>query len=148
MINKVTLIGNLGADPEVRTLESGVSVARLNVATNENYKDKDGNWQTETEWHTVIAWRDLANRLQSQAKKGSLVYIEGKLTHRSWTDANGQARKTTEILANVVRLLEKREGSPTYNQSPMPTQEPHYTGTTQNAAPPVTPPQVDDDLPF
>lgn len=109
MINKVTLIGHLQADPEMRTLETGVSMARFNVATNENYKDKEGNWQTETEWHTVIAWRDLAIRLQTRAKKGMLVYVEGKLTHRSWTDAAGGTHKTTEVLANVVRMLDKKE---------------------------------------
>ncbi|MEY4927726.1 MAG: hypothetical protein RI894_2162 [Bacteroidota bacterium] len=139
----------MGADPEIRTLESGVSVAKLNLATNENYKDKDGNWQTETEWHTVIAWRDLANRLQSQAKKGSLLYVEGKLTHRSWTDAAGQPRKATEVLANLVRVLDKREGTPSYNQSVMPTPESQDTGAAQNITPPqVTPPQAADDLPF
>ncbi|HPN71697.1 MAG TPA: single-stranded DNA-binding protein, partial [Saprospiraceae bacterium] len=73
MINKVTLIGNLGRDPEVRHLENGSSVARLAIATNENYRDKEGNWQTNTEWHNVIAWRALADTAEKQLKKGSMV---------------------------------------------------------------------------
>ncbi len=142
MINKVTLIGNLGADAEVRTLESGATVARLRLATTENYKDKDGNWQKDTEWHTVVAWRDLAARLQTQAKKGMLIYVEGKLTHRTWTDQNNVQHNTTEILANTVRLLEKRDQNSTYNQQVTPPQD-------ANTPPPVMPPAADgDDLPF
>ena len=141
MINKVTLIGILGADPEIRTIESGATVTKVNIATNENYKDKDGNWHTETEWHTVVAWRDLANRLQNQAKKGSLIYVEGKLTTRSWTDQSGQQRKTTEVLASVVRILEKREGSGAYHAA-------QAAVTESNTPPPIAPPTEGDDLPF
>ena len=109
MINRVILVGNLGKDPEVRHLESGSVVARFSVATNESYKDKNGEWQKVTEWHDIVAWRALAERVEKMLKKGNLVYIEGKLTHRKWQDKEGNDRYTTEVVANTVRLLEKKE---------------------------------------
>ena len=108
MINKVVLIGNLGRDPEVRRLESGAAVAKFSVATNENYKDKNGEWQTQTEWHSIVAWRNLAERVERDLKKGKLIYVEGKLTHRKYQDKDGNDRYITEVLANVIRLLERR----------------------------------------
>ena len=111
MINKVTLIGNLGKDPEIRNLEGGVSVARFSLATNENYRDKNGEWQTQTEWHDIVAWRQLAEKAARDLHKGSLVYIEGKITHRKWQDKEGQDRYSTEIVANTIRSLERREGT-------------------------------------
>ena len=111
MINKVILIGNLGADPEIRHLESGVAVARLSIATNENYRDKSGEWKTVTEWHNVVAWRWLAERAEKQLSKGSMVYIEGKLTTRKWQDKDGVERYSTEVVANELRSLDKRERS-------------------------------------
>ena len=87
MVNRVILIGNLGADPEIKWLESGVSVARLRIATSENYKDKNSNeWKEVTEWHTVTMWRSLADRAEKSLRKGMQIYIEGKLTTRKWTD--------------------------------------------------------------
>jgi single-strand DNA-binding protein len=86
MVNRVTLIGNLGMDPEIRTLENGAMVARLRIATDEGYKDNTGNWVDRTEWHDVVAWRGVAERAQRSLKKGMLVYIEGKLQTRSWKD--------------------------------------------------------------
>ena len=86
MINKVTLIGNLGRDPEIKHFEGGSSVAKFSLATNENYRDKNGEWKTETEWHDIVAWRHLAERAVKDLHKGSMVYIEGKLTHRKWQD--------------------------------------------------------------
>lgn len=109
MINKVILIGNLGRDPEIRYLEGGTAVARFSVATNENYRDRSGNWQTRTEWHDIVAWRQLAERVEKMLKKGSMVYIEGKLTHRKWQDSEGKDRFTTEVVANVLRLLDKKD---------------------------------------
>lgn len=109
MINKVTLIGNLGKDPEVRHLESGSVVAKFSVATNENYRDKSGEWQTITEWHNVVVWRQLAERAERMLKKGMLVYIEGKITTRKWQDKEGNDRYTTDIVANVLRSLERRD---------------------------------------
>jgi len=111
MINKVILIGNLGNDPEIRHLESGANLARFSVATNENYLDKNQQWQTVTEWHNIIAWRNLAERAEKSLKKGMQVFIEGKLTHRKWQDNDGKDRYTTEIVANTFRILEKRERS-------------------------------------
>ena len=110
MINKVTLIGNLGADPEVRHLESGVQVARFSLATNESYKDKDDNWQKLTEWHNIVVWRELAERAERMLKKGMLVYVEGKISYRKFTGQDGQERYVTDIIANTFRLLERREG--------------------------------------
>lgn len=109
MVNKVILIGNLGRDPEIRELEGGAKVASFSVATNENYRDKSGNWQTITEWHNVVLWRNMAERAETQLKKGSLIYIDGKLTHRSWEDKDGIKRYTTEVVANYFRNLTSRD---------------------------------------
>ncbi len=111
MINRVTLVGNLGRDPELRKLESGVSVATFSIATNENYKDKEGNWQTKTEWHNVVCWRNLADSVEARFKKGSLTFVEGKLTHRKYQDKDGNDKYITEVVANTVRLLERRDAS-------------------------------------
>jgi len=110
MLNKVTLIGNLGKDPEIRALESGVSRANFTLATNESYKDRNGAWQKSTEWHDIVMWRSMAERAKV-LRKGMLVYIEGKLTHRKWTDKEGRDHYNTEITADVLRILEKREPS-------------------------------------
>lgn len=107
MINKVTLVGNLGRDPEVRRFEGGSAVAKFSVATNENYKDQQGQWQTQTEWHEVVCWGGLAERAERELRKGKLVYIEGKITHRKYTDKNNIERTATEIVANLLRLLDR-----------------------------------------
>jgi len=153
MINKVTLIGNLGKDPEVRHLESGAVVARLTVATNESYKDKQGEWQTVTEWHTVTAWRALAERAEKYMKKGGMVYVEGKLSTRKWQDQNGNDRYTTEIVAQTLRSLEKRERSEASALGSFPTamDEPSkkvgaMSGGTNTDSPAKALPE--DDLPF
>ncbi len=109
MINKAILLGNLGKDPEVRHLEGGGMVARFSLATNENRRDKNGQWQKYTEWHDVTAWGALAERIAQQLHKGSLVYVEGKITHRKWQDKEGRDRYSTDIVANVIRNLDKRE---------------------------------------
>jgi single-strand DNA-binding protein len=113
MINKVTLIGNLGRDPEIRHLEGGIAVVKFSLATNESYRDKStGEWKTDTEWHDSVAWRQLAERVAKDLHKGSLVFVEGKLTHRKWQDKETkQDRYSTEIVANTIRSLERREGS-------------------------------------
>jgi single-strand DNA-binding protein len=166
MINKVFLIGNLGRDPEVRRLESGVAVAKFSLATNENYKDKNGEWQTLTEWHDVVAWRGLAERVERELKKGKLAYVEGKLTHRKYQDKDGNDRYVTEVLANVIRLLERRESAGDYTAN-MPGAEnmppavaannPVDSTATKTQQPVVTNDAntsdaggsgVDDDLPF
>lgn len=146
MINKVTLIGNLGGDPEVRHLESGAVVAKFSLATNESYKDKSGEWQTQTEWHNIIMWRNLAERAEKDLKKGKLVFIEGKLTHRKY-EKDGQTRYITEVVANTFRLLEKRE----YSDNNFPNSEPATTKVAQPASKPASDSKAsaaDDDLPF
>lgn len=105
MVNRVILIGNLGRDPEVRRLENGAMVAKFPIATNENYKDRNGEWQQQTEWHDIVVWRSLAERAENTLKKGMAIYIEGKLTHRSWQDQEGNNRKTTEVVASYFRIL-------------------------------------------
>lgn len=111
MINKVILLGNVGREPEVRHLENGGMVARFSVATNENYKDKNGQWQKQTEWHDISAWGALAERVAQQLHKGNLVYIEGKIIHRKWQDKEGRDRYSTDIVPNILRNLEKREST-------------------------------------
>jgi single-strand DNA-binding protein len=108
MINKVILIGNLGADPELRYTQSGVAVASFNVATSERWKDKDGQQQEQTEWHRIVAWRQLAEICNEYLHKGSRVYIEGKLQTRKWQDQNGNDRYTTEIVAREMKMLSPR----------------------------------------
>jgi single-strand DNA-binding protein len=107
MVNRVILIGHLGRDPEVRRLESGAVVAKFTVATEERYKDKEGKWQSQTEWHDVVVWRQLAERAESTLKKGMSVYIEGKLSTRSWQDQEGNNRRTTEVVASYYRVVAK-----------------------------------------
>lgn len=120
MINKVLLIGHLGQSPELRRLESGAAVAKFSIATSEAYKDKNTDeWHEQTEWHTIIAWRHLAERAERDLKRGSKVYIEGKLTHRKWTDDKGTPRYATEVVARTIKLLDKRPR----NEAPMPTSE-------------------------
>ncbi len=109
MINKVTLVGNLGRDPEIRTLENGTKVGTFSLATNESYKDKNDQWQNLTEWHNIVVWRGLAERAERDLKKGSLAYIEGKITHRKYQDKDGNDRNVTEIVASSLQSLEKRE---------------------------------------
>ncbi len=111
-VNKVILIGNLGKDPEVRYTPSGTAVATLALATNERYKDKDGNWQDKTEWHKVIAWQRLAEIAGEYLKKGRSVYIEGRLQTRSWEDKNTHEKKyATEIVAQDLVLLGGGQGA-------------------------------------
>lgn len=106
MVNQVILIGNLGQDPDFRTLDNGTAVCRLSVATNESYKDKSGEWQNLTEWHNVIAWRDLAERIADRLHKGNKVYVAGKIGYRKYQDKDGVERYATDIVANAVRSLE------------------------------------------
>lgn len=110
MVNKVTIIGNLGADPEMRATQSGAQVATLNIATTERWKDKTGAMQDETEWHRVVAWNKLAEICGQYLHKGSKVYIEGKLKTRKWQAKDGSDRYTTEIVAREMKMLDSRGG--------------------------------------
>ena len=105
-INKVMLIGNLGSDPELRFTPSGVQVANFSLATTESWTDKSGERQERAEWHRIVLWRRLAEVAGQYLKKGSKIYIEGKLQTRSWEDQNGQKRYTTEVVANSMEMLD------------------------------------------
>jgi len=111
-VNKVILIGNLGKDPEIKYTPSGVPVAKFSLATNERYKDKSGEWQDRTEWHNIIAWQRLAEIVGEYVKKGSKVYIEGRLQTSSWEDKqSGEKKYRTEIVAHDLVLLSGRSES-------------------------------------
>ena len=104
-VNKVILVGNLGKDPEVRYLDSGVAVANFSLATTENYKNKQGEKVSQTEWHNIVLWRGLAEVAEKWLKKGSSVYIEGKIRTNKWEDKEGNTRYNTEILADNMTML-------------------------------------------
>ena len=104
-VNKVILIGNVGKDPEIRYLESGVPVTTLPLATTEAYTNKSGEKVTNTEWHNVVLWRGLAEIAQKYVKKGSQIYVEGRLRSRSWDDKDGNKKYITEIIADTLQLL-------------------------------------------
>lgn len=134
------LVGNLGADPEVKTLESGTKVATIRLATTERYKDREGNPQERTEWHNVVLWRGLADITERYLKKGRQVYIEGSLQTRKWTDQSGADRYTTEIVAREMTLL----GGPGGDSAPSSSAPSNRVGE-----PPQQPiGDIDDDLPF
>ena len=109
-INKVLLIGNLGDDPELRFTASGTQVANFSLATSETWQDKNGERQERTEWHRIVLWRRLAEIAGQYLKKGSKVYIEGKLQTRSWDDQKGQKHYSTEVVANSMELLDGSSG--------------------------------------
>ncbi|NOZ47965.1 MAG: single-stranded DNA-binding protein [Chlorobi bacterium] len=139
-INKVILVGNTGKDPEVRHLESGVAVANFTLATSETYKNKSGEKVTNTEWHNIVLWRGLAEIAEKYVKKGTQLYIEGKIRTRSWDDKEGNKRYTTEIVGDNMQLLSRSGG----------------TGTTTNQGSDsvnkfediANEPEQGDDLPF
>lgn len=111
MINKVLLIGNLGREPELRHTQSGTAVASFSIATSENWTDNEGNKQESTEWHNIIAWKRLAELCSEYLKKGSRVYVEGKISTRKWKDQDGDNRYTTEIVAREIKFLSPLQGS-------------------------------------
>lgn len=159
MINKVILVGNLGKDPEVRHFEGNSAVASFSVATSESYLDKTTQERkTQTEWHNVVMWNGLANVAEKYLKKGSQVYIEGKLTTRKWQDKEGNDRYTTEIVARTMKMLGSRDGGSSYNApsaSDTPAQvakEPTSPPTATNAPAQAPAEKIadapDDDLPF
>jgi single-strand DNA-binding protein len=135
-INKVILIGNLGGDPEVRYTPSGRPVANFNIATTENWTNKDGGKEERTEWHRIVAWGRLGEICGEYLHKGKQVYIEGKLQTRSWEDRDGNKRSTTEIYAQTMQMLGPagREGRATGPEERHPVEEP------------ITVPE--DDIPF
>ena len=150
-INKVILVGNLGKDPEVRYLEGGTAVANFPIATSETFKDKaSGERKTNTEWHNIVVWRGLAEIAEKYLKKGSQIYLEGKLRTRQWQDKDGNNRYTTEIIADNLQMLGRKD------ESSATVATPHST-TPANApvrTTPAAPSEIDkstnkvDDLPF
>lgn len=154
-VNKVILVGNLGNDPETRFMPSGGAVTNINLATSENWKDKNTGENTErTEWHRVVMFNRLAEIAGEYLVKGSKVYIEGALRTRKWQDKNtGAERQTTEIVANEMQMLDSRGGGQgranaqfdQYSQEAAPQQ--HVAPATQAQPAPVLE-SVDDDIPF
>lgn len=143
MINKVILIGNLGADPEIRYTQSGTPVVNFRIATTERWKGQDGQQQEQTEWHSIVAWRRLAEICAEFLSKGSKVYIEGKLQTRKWQDQNGNDRFTTEIVAKDMQMLSPRganSGGDSYGTT--------TGGGGYNDLPQEPPPNTGDDVPF
>ncbi|MBI3006334.1 MAG: single-stranded DNA-binding protein [Ignavibacteriales bacterium] len=134
-VNRVTLIGNLGKDPELRYTSSGVAVASFSLATNESWKDPDGNIQERTQWHNLIAWRKLAEICGEFLKKGSKIYAEGRLQYRNYDDKNGVKRFVTEIVIDEMVMLDSRGAS-------VPQSEP------ASSHPQESTPEKSDDLPF
>lgn len=110
-VNKVILIGNLGRDPELKYLEGNVARVNFSLATSDSYKDKNGNRVDQTEWHNIVMWRGLAESAEKYLKKGTQVYIEGKLQTRQWNDKEGHKRSTTEIVAESYVILQRRDSS-------------------------------------
>jgi single-strand DNA-binding protein len=147
-VNRVILIGNLGKDPEIRSLEGGVKVANFSLATTETYKGKNGEKVDSTEWHNIVLWRGLAEVAESYLKKGNTIFIEGKIKTRDWTDKDGNKRYTTEIVAdNMVMLGGKRDqqGGGEYN-GPQRTEKAQPNETSDQPADLTA--DTGDDLPF
>lgn len=156
-LNKVMLIGNVGQDPTVRYLDQGpqnpngnTKVATFTLATSERYRDRSNELRENTEWHNIVAWRNSADIVEKYVKKGTQLYIEGKLRTRSWTDQTGNKRYTTEVVVDSLQLLGRRSDGESaqgqYQQAPaqvqyqQPAQEPYQ--------PKETPAPPEDDLPF
>lgn len=141
-VNKVIILGNLGMDPEVRTLESGAKLARLRIATSESYTTRDGQKVENTEWHTVTVWRQLADIAEKYLAKGRQVYIEGKLQTRSWKAEDGSDRYATEIVGERLQLIGGRpDGDNSQSKPAAQTAQPSAPQSTSSAS-------DDDDLPF
>ncbi len=140
MINKAILIGNLGADPEIRYTQSGTQVATFRLATSERWKGQDGQMQENTEWHRVVAWGRLAEICGEYLNKGSKVYIEGRIQTRKWQDQDGNDKYTTEIVAREMKMLSPRGGEAgssggygsSSGQDSFPEPPPGYGGTGED----------------
>ncbi len=154
MVNKVILIGNVGADPDVRYLDGGVAVANIRLATTERYRNRNGENIDQTEWHNVVLWRGLAEVVEKYVKKGMRLYIEGRLRTRSWDDQNSVKRYTTEIFADNMQMLSRADD----NNAPSSRPASSYTAPSPASSPaapsaypqPAADMQADDsdDLPF
>ena len=171
-LNKVLLIGNAGRDPEVRHLESGVVTATFSLATTEKFRDRtSGEMKEQTEWHNIVCWRNLAEVAEKYVRKGTQLFIEGRIRTRSYNDSNGNTKYVTEIVADNMQLLGRKSDNPaaqgqtggwqgqtsrpsTYQQQPyqQPYQQPAYQATAQPVQPmpaeDMPADEIGDDLPF
>ena len=153
-VNKVILVGNVGKDPETRYLEGGTAVCSFPLATSETYRNRDGERITNTEWHNVVLWRGLAEIAEKYVRKGSQLYIEGRIRTRSWDDREGNKRYTTEIVGDNMQMLGKRseetgiqedKGPATASQTPADPGETAIGNDFDDVSPG---PDEPDDLPF
>lgn len=158
-VNKVLLIGRLGKDPEVKYTNSGTPVARFTVATDEVYKDRSGEQQKHTEWHTIVAWNKLAEICGEYLTKGKQVFIEGSIRSRQWEDQSGNKRTSYEIIAREMKMLGSKSDAPSaFPRSDAPAQERQAASAAYGSETPSTPPaespsapspeMTDDDIPF
>lgn len=149
MVNKVILVGRLGKDPETRYTSSGQAVCNFTMATDETYKDRAGERQKRTEWHRIVVWAKQAEIAQQYLRKGSLIYLEGRIQTRQWDDKEGQKRTTTEIVANNFRMLGGRaEGGAGAPASGMGDADSHAPSGGHDEAPGAGPELTDEDIPF
>lgn len=140
-VNRVYLIGNVGRDPEVRYLESGTAVSKFSLATSETYKNRNGEKITNTEWHNIVLWRGLAEMSEKYITKGMQIFVEGKITTRTWDDKEGNKRYTTEIIGDNVQMLNRKNEHPNeYNE--VKTKVTDVTETVEDNS------AENDDLPF
>jgi single-strand DNA-binding protein len=142
-VNKVILVGNVGRDPELRYTQGGQPVASFSVATNERFKDRDGNWKDRTEWHRIVAWARLAEICGEYLRKGSQVYIEGRIQTRDWEDKEGNKRQTTEVVALGMQMLGRRGG----DAGPSMGDDSQVRGAPSDEPMPQ-PSGADDEIPF
>lgn len=140
-VNKVILLGRLGADPELRYTPGGAAVSTISVATNVVWKDKDGNQQEKTEWHRVVAWRKTAEFLGEYVKKGALVFVEGRLETRTWDDRDGNKRYTTEVISDSIEVVGGRKDDRGQSDAEAPA-------SPEKSSEDVSVPPPEDDLPF
>ena len=156
-LNKVTLIGRLGQDPEIRYTQSGSAVASVNIATNDYWTDKQGEKQERTEWHSLVLWGRLADLAQSYLKKGSQVYVEGRLQTNNWEDQQGQKHYKTEVVVTTMQFLDSRisdsepaqaAASPAFTDST--SSSPEYSTNTESNSPDSKQEDdyIKDDIPF
>jgi len=145
-VNRVMLIGNLGKDPDVQYLEGNIAVAKFPLATTETYKDRAGKLISQTEWHTVVLWRGLAELAQKYLHKGSLIYVEGRLRTRSWEDKEGNRKFATEVVGDNLIMLDKRTDSGVHGTTPGQESSGGVEGIGNGDAPPTGGPS--EELPF
>ena len=143
-INKVMLLGNLGADPELRYTSGGTAVADLRLATNRRFKGRDGEWQDDTQWHRIVVWAKQAENCKEYLSKGSQCFVEGRLQTRQWEDRDGNKRYTTEVVADNVHFLSGKGGGGGGYDEPPPPDDQDVPGPAPAPAKNVE----DDDIPF